>query len=47
MGYNETLWSSVIDQLVDLTLRVNQRTTDVAKVQALDKAKEEVATETK
>ena len=47
MSFNETLWSGIVDQLVEFTLRVNQRTTDVVKVQALDKAKEQQTVESK
>jgi hypothetical protein len=47
MSYNETLWSGVVDQLVDFTLRVNQRATDVAKVKEIDQAKEQQTVEAK
>ena len=47
MSFNETLWSGIVDQLVEFTLRVNQRTTDVIKVQQIDQAKEQQTVESK
>jgi hypothetical protein len=37
--YDENLWSSMIDTYVGLTLRVNQRQQDVAKVKAIEAPK--------